>query len=160
MDYINENKRSIFTAKDFHFAKSGFSKNNDKVDEDDRKVKLDPKIWETLNPNKNFINVYDGERISTFELTDETMLQNMINYAKRDGNYKRLLPKYECSGEGTCGTCGMNIIKYPEQGSIVKNTKKEKQLLSLNGFSDESILICQHKCKDLGGYVFMTNEKK
>lgn len=160
MDYINENKRSIFTAKDFHLAKSGFNKNIEKMSEDDKKIKIDPKLWESLHPNNNFINVYDGEKIFTFSLTDETMLQNMLSYAKRDKHYKRFLPKYECNGEGTCGTCGMNIVKYPEQGNLVKTTKKEKQLLNVNGFTNDSILICQHKCKELGGYVFMISEKK
>ena len=151
---VEEKKMVIRTIHDFHLAKTGPASSELKV-----KKTLDMSQFKDLKSDPENLTIYTGKKVYKIDTKgEESILRTLKKMQNENSEYKATTPNYECDGEGTCGTCGMEvIIKGKEEG--LKQTKKEKQLLEINGLTENSILCCQHKMKDMKGFVLFLDKK-
>ena len=154
---VQEKKIQIRSAKDFHLAKAGSSSISGTSNIKKRRV-LDMNLFKDVKADPDFLTIYNGETTYKIEpKINETLLKVLKKLQEENSHFKGATPEYECGGEGTCGTCGMDVIVA---NGDVKQAKKEKQLLEINGFSENSFLCCQHDCEQMKGFVLYVDKKK
>jgi len=153
---VEEKKMVIRTIKDFHLAKTGSAGGN----QIKKRKTLDMTQFKEVKQDPENLTIYNGK--DTYKIDthgNESVLKTLKKLQQENANYKGATPNYECDGEGTCGTCGMEVIIRGKEGEVFKQAKKEKQLLEINGFTENSMLCCQHKMKEMKGYVLFLEKK-
>ncbi len=138
-------KKVILNASDFHMAKSS-NMMMSKEEED-----VDVELPTDVVSKPDVITVSDGKRQWDYIPGDGTFLQDLKLMAEQDPSYKDAVPKYECDGEGTCGTCGLL-----SNSADSLQSSKERRLLAIDGAAMKKcgVLTCQHNSKDLKGEIF------
>jgi ferredoxin len=155
---VQEKKLLIRTANDFQVAKASSSNQNQPNNAKKRKV-LDPNLFKEIKQDPENLTIYNGENVFTVPVkTNVNLLKTLKKMQQENSEFTNAIPDYECDGDGTCGTCGFDVII--QGGNEVKQGKKEKQLLEINGYTEKSVLSCQHSCDKMKGYVLYVDKKK
>lgn len=154
---VQEKNVVIRNAQDFQGAKASSSNAVGDTAAKKRKV-LDPEMFKDLKQDPENLTIFNGENVFKVPvMKDVSLLKTLKSLQMEKKEFKEATPEYECDGEGTCGTCGFDVVIG---GEGLKQSKKEKQLLEINGFSEKSVLSCQHDCEKMKGYVLYVDKKK